>query len=329
MVLTRRGTSSIERPSSPILEDPLVIRHVLLEAAAGDPRRVGRLAMTSRVWWQGSNGSVEQDDELYLRVAESFGWGPGKERIELLYSLRGPAAPITTSKIKQFVRTRFSSSWALHVYSIEAVGSCLDEFYGEVFLNPNKPKFITATDPLAANFPPKTWPGCKVGLTLINDHGDPTDGQGLIFNMCVPKLQEMSGCIDERPGGEKPPRQAYTTLPRWVLQQLMWVALDANLFGTNEDNYKSFLKGFIGADASIMRPFARLFLFACTFDPTRAFTRMRYFGERTIGGWEYLTEKRVHDKGPPRNQRRVKLVGEEDEEDEDESFALSPYAVPL
>ena len=42
------------------LGDPLIVRHVLLQAAAGDARSVGRLAKAGRMFWQGSNGSSAQ-----------------------------------------------------------------------------------------------------------------------------------------------------------------------------------------------------------------------------------------------------------------------------
>ena len=65
------------------LGDPLIVRHVLLQAAVGDPRRMGRLAKAGRMFWQRSNGSQAQDEELYLAIAEGFGWGPGSQRIEV------------------------------------------------------------------------------------------------------------------------------------------------------------------------------------------------------------------------------------------------------
>ena len=43
------------------LGDPLIVRHILLQAAVGDARRVGRLAKAGRTFWQGSNGSQAQD----------------------------------------------------------------------------------------------------------------------------------------------------------------------------------------------------------------------------------------------------------------------------
>ena len=42
------------------LGDPLIVRHILLQAAVGDARRVGRLAKAGRIFWQGSNGSQAQ-----------------------------------------------------------------------------------------------------------------------------------------------------------------------------------------------------------------------------------------------------------------------------
>ena len=45
------------------LSDPLIVRHVLLQAAIGDARRVGRLAKAGRMFWQGSNGSQAQQKD--------------------------------------------------------------------------------------------------------------------------------------------------------------------------------------------------------------------------------------------------------------------------
>ena len=353
MVLTRRGVSSVARPTPVAFENPLIVRTILLQAAAGDPRDVGRLAQVARVWWEASNGSVEQDDELYVRIAEGFGWGPGIERIKLLHLLRGCDARDMTSEAKQFVRSVGLTcegpsstldprvpgvptiAWAPHVYSIEAVGGLLDEFYGEMWVNQSKPKFVTKADPVAGKLPPKTWPGCKLGLTLLDEHGDPTGGQGLIFNVYVPHLSNVTFKIDERPGGDHPPQEACSLamLPHFVVQQLAWAALDAPIF---EDNSKCFLKDLAPsrADAAVYehrtrkdrvaaarkeRPFGNFVVFACTVDSARAFTRQRRMntdGEYTVVGWRYLTTKRLQELGPPRRLRTAKNTSEEDKDDE-------------
>ena len=66
------STEPTERAMECALSDPLIVREVLLQAAAGDARCVGRLAKAGRMFWQGSNGSKAQDEELYLTIAESF-----------------------------------------------------------------------------------------------------------------------------------------------------------------------------------------------------------------------------------------------------------------
>ena len=88
-----------------------------------------------------------------------------------------------------------------------------------------------------------------------------------------------------------------------VLQQLAWVALDADLF---QDNSQCFLKDFIST-APIKRgpqwymnerPFHRLTAFSCCFDPASGFRPLlaEFVNKKgrivkQIRGWKYVNKK--------------------------------------
>jgi hypothetical protein len=231
------------------LGNPLVVRNVLLQAAANDGRSVGRLAQIARIWWHGTNGSPKQDEELYHAVAVSFGWGPGKARIEWLHTLldgpdkrmfpvrpeprRSPrfaGPPQVIVKAKALVR-HYGVSWAVHVHSIETIGGMGDEYYGEQWLNPvSRPKFV---DEAALQLPSGQTPGGRLGLVLFDGTWRDIEG-ALIYNLYIPKLFEKPLKLYDRPsetGGPQEPCNAANLVPKHALQQLAYVALDASQFG--------------------------------------------------------------------------------------------------
>ena len=287
------------------LGDPLIVRHILLQAAVGDARRVGRLAKAGRTFWQGSNGSQAQDivkdpasrncvacescrqrvtpnlsiyalrkregylyqaqdEELYVAIAESFGWGPGSQRIGAMYlrllrkgmppdvvqRTRAMAGwPDAASKAKSVVRA-LGVNWAVHVHSIETVGGMGDEFYGEQWLNPvSRPKFVHATDAAQTRLPANRAPGGRLGLVLF-----PNPSGALLFNLYIPHLFKNPISLADRPGGGgKDPCHALNFLPMVMLQQLAHVALDASEFGPHLLRGKQLNVD----DTAFLKPFAK------------------------------------------------------------------------
>ena len=267
------------------LGDPLIVRHVLLQAAVGDARRVGRLAKAGRMFWQGSNGSQAQDEELYLAIAESFGWGPGSQRIEAMLARLINTTGVqrckillicpldTAAKAKSVVRA-LGVNWAVHVHSIETVGGMGDEFYGEQWLNPvSRPKFVHATDAAQVRLPANKAPGGRLGLVLF-----PNPSGALLFNLYIPHLFKNPISLHDRPSdGEDSPNDpcpALNILPIVILLQLAHVALDASEFGPhllkpegqlmNDDT--AFLKPLAKPPLGRLAPFGGLVAFSTSID---------------------------------------------------------------
>ena len=218
--------------------------------------------------------SQAQDEELYLAIAESFGWGPGSQRVEAMYLRlrRGQFLPpdVTertnalagwpdaAAKAKSVVRA-LGVNWAVHVHSIETVGGLGDEFYGEQWLNPvSRPKFVHATDAAQTRLPANQAPGGKLGLVLF-----PNPTGALIFNLYIPGLFKKPIFLAERPGGgrkhEQDPCHAVEFVPRVMLQQLAYVALDASEFGPHllQRNYPGIAGQLYDYDTAFLKPFAK------------------------------------------------------------------------
>ena len=186
--------------------------------------------------------------------------------------------PDAAAKAKSVVRA-LGVNWAVHVHSIETVGGLGDEFYGEQWLNPvSRPKFVHATDAAQTRLPAKQAPGGKLGLVLF-----PNPTGALIFNLYIPGLFKKPMFLAERPGGgrkhEQDPCHAVEFVPRVMLQQLAYVALDASEFGPHllqqegnqlDDDDTAFLKPFAKPPrVPDVAPFERLVAFSTSIDANK------------------------------------------------------------
>ena len=282
------------------LGDPLIARHVLLQAADGDARCVGRLAKVSRIFWQGTNGSPEQDEELYLAVASSFGWGPGLPRIEHLFRLLqehlrtctpsrvGKLTQLDDSaKAKSLVRV-LGVDWAVHVHSVDTVGGLMDEFYGAQWLNPtSRPKFVHHSDAAQAALPANEAPGGALGLVFLDDcMRDPIGA--LIFKLYIPRMFRQRLVLSNVPNsGPDSPVQALEVVPIFVLQQLAYVALDASELGPHllerrgsklEPYNTEHLKPFGTPQTPSLKLFRRFIAWSTHIDPSKGHRVLKVAG---------------------------------------------------